>query len=62
MIGWYKSGNGQSKSSRQAREAPGVGIGSEKSRATREVGALAKVLPQDRKLTKLYQQMVAADV
>ena len=33
-----------------------------RSTVSREVGALAKVLPKDKKLMKLYQQLVAADV
>jgi hypothetical protein len=33
-----------------------------RSTVSREVGALAKVLPKDRKLAKLYQQLVADDV
>lgn len=33
-----------------------------RSTVSRELGALAKVLPKDKKLTKLYEQMVADDV
>jgi putative transposase len=33
-----------------------------RSTVSREVGALAKVLPKDKKLTRLYEQIVAADV
>ncbi len=33
-----------------------------RSTVSREVGALAKKLPKDKKLTKLYQQLVTDDV